>query len=234
MKEIGRKELTKYIFSFTLGDGWMTKRNKNANYGLHQLSIHKDYIEWQANILETLTSVNWRDIPAYINIQGAKAKASIRIETKTHPFYTTLYERIYTERKIKQISPHDLKLLDWETLAILYQDDGYIEVSPRITQENYVRIRIATDNFTYGDVVLLQRAIYEYTNIPFDIQRRKFKETYGYRLQARKDYAKRFIEGITPYVKPSYEYKLDIHTQTSKYFRMDTSTKVDGDMIYST
>jgi hypothetical protein len=233
MNDISRKELTKYVWAFTLGDGWLTINtgSRNAHYGLHQIATHKDYIDWQSDILSELTAVRYREKPAYINSQGANAKPSIRIETMNHPFYTTLYERIYTPVRVKQISPHDLKLLDWECLAILYQDDGYIEVSDRVTMENYVRVRIATDNYSYGDIVLLQKAIYEKTNIPFDIQRRKLATTYGYRLQARKEYARRFIDGITPYVKLSFAYKLDTDTITTKYVRKNTPSEIEGDEI---
>lgn len=228
-----KKVLVKYVSAFLLGDGWLQKQvdnNKNARYGLHQLAIHKDYIDWQASILENLTRVTYRYKDAYINSQ----EASIRIWTMAHPFYTTLYERIYTQNRVKSINPHDLKLLDWETLAILYQDDGYIEVSPRLTTGNYVRVRIATDNYTYGDLVLLQKAIFEKTKLPFDIRLRKLKNTNGYRLQLTKDYAKRFLEGIGPYVKDSYQYKLDIDTQTTKYHRMNDSSEQEDDEIVST
>lgn len=213
---INRKELTKYVSAFVLGDGHLalSTGSKNAHYVLHQKEIHSDYVLWQADILESLTKIRVRYKDAYITSQGAQAKPTIRIETMNHPFYTTLHQRWYAG-KIKQISPHDLKLLDWEMLAILYQDDGYIEISPRQTKNNYVRIRIATDCFTYGDLYLLTKAIKEKINIGFDIVARKLQHRTGYRLQTTKDMARRFIEGITPYIKPSYLYKIDVDTYTT-------------------
>lgn len=213
---INRKELTKYVSAFILGDGHLalSTGSRNAHYVLHQKAIHTDYVLWQADILETLTKIRVRYKDAYTNSQGAQAKPSIRIETMNHPFYTTLHQRWYNHR-IKQISFHDLKLLDWEMLAIFYQDDGYIEVSERQTKSNYVRVRIATDCYTYGDLYLLTKAIKEKTNIGFDIVGRKLQHRQGYRLQTTKDMARRFIEGITPYVKESYRYKIDVETCTT-------------------
>jgi hypothetical protein len=213
-----RKDLTRFVWGFTLGDGWLvvSTGSKNAHYGLHQIAIHKDYVNWQAEVLETLTKVRTREKEEYINSQGANAKPSIRIETMNHPFYTTLYERVYTNLKVKQISPHDLKLLDWQNLACLYQDDGYIEVSANKYAENYVRVRIATDNYSFADVNLLQKAIFEKYKITFNVIKRKLKYTYGYRLEAKKDNAKRFLEGVEPYMFPSFHYKLDVDKVTVK------------------
>lgn len=214
-----KKQLVKYIWSFTLGDGWMVKPHTggNASYGLSQAAIHKDYVDWQVSILENLTSVHYRYVDAFVDNRGVNNQAQIRITSKVHPFYTTLYERIYTPLKVKSISVHDLKLLDWETLAILYMDDGYIERTERKTTKNYIRIRIATENYSHADVLLLQKAIYEKTSIPFNLHKRKMKDTYGWRLETVGDKARYFVDNVSKYILPSFEYKLDTEKQSNDY-----------------
>lgn len=233
-----RKILTKYIAAFLLGDGCVhiPYRHTNAAYALGQIKIHEDYVMWQADILSNLTSVNIHYKPAYIQSQGAQAKESLYLHTGVLPFFTTIRERFYIQGR-KTISPHDLKLFDWETAAIWYMDDGYIEVQDRLTKEKYVRVRICTDCFSYGDVVLLQKVIYEKLGIAFSIRRRKLKSSYGYRLEARTDNAKRFLDGVSKYTHPSFQYKIDytLVTTQPKYVRIGSEEQLlsnkDDEMI---
>lgn len=208
---LSRKDLTKYVSAFLLGDGsLLNQKNKphhktNAHYVLWQIAEHKDYVLWQADILSQLTRLRVYEKDAYVNSQGANAKPSMSVQTMSLPFYTTIYNRWYKDGR-KIISAHDLKLLDWEVAAILYQDDGYIEQTG-----NYVRIRICTDCYTYGDVCLLRRALKEKLDIGFDIIERKNPSGIMYRLQSTKDMAKRFLDGVAPYMQPSFQYKLYSH-----------------------
>jgi len=235
IKITDKKILVKYVNAFLLGDGWLSRRNNNescnACYGLRQIAQHKDYIDWQANILENLTSVHYYNRDAFIDPRGVNNQAQICITSKAHPFYTTMYERVYTSQRIKSISYHDLKLLDWETLAILYQDDGYIQVIPGIKVDKKVDVYICTENYTYGDLTLLQSAIFEKVGIPFTFKKRKLKDNYGYRLVIRGEKALRFLDGISKYVKPSYEYKIDASNFTGKYRTIDSIVNMDDEIV---
>jgi hypothetical protein len=202
---IDPKVLTKYVFAFLLGDGMLSKQertNENYHYRVHQIIDHVDYVEWQANILSSLTKVRLYHIH-YPDPRGWNTKAQISLRTNQTPFYTTLRERIYLNG-IKRISPHDLKLLDAEALAIWYMDDGYIN-----KEGNLFRVKLCTENYTFGDISLVQKVIYETTGISFSLQMRKLKNGYGHRLCASKDHAKRFIELVEPYILPSFLYKVD-------------------------
>jgi hypothetical protein len=212
IKIADKKELVKYVWSFTLGDGCLFRRNdnpgRNAIYILNQIQEHRDYVEWQASILENLTSIKYYEQDAFIDKRGVNNRPQIRITSKAHPFYTTLYERIYLNR-IKTISPHDLKLLDWESLAILFMDDGYIQTQETQKLGRRTRAFLCTENYTYGDLVLLQKAIYEKTNLPFNFKKRKLKDGYGHRLVLSPKFFDEFIKGVESYIFPSFQYKLD-------------------------
>lgn len=220
-----RKDLTAYVWAFTLGDGALSslkpysrnieetnigrkRTGINSHYYLKQLSVHKDYVDWQASILERLTQVTIRANKAYVDNRGYSIKEQLELTTRSHPFYTTLRERIYYNG-LKAISPHDLKLLDWETAAIFYMDDGWLDTKETKTKGLYIRASIASHSFTYGDNTLLRDAFAEKLGVHFDTKRHKQKSgEYKWFLQTSKDNAKRFLEGITPYIKPSFEYKL--------------------------
>jgi len=233
IKITDKKELVKYIAAFTLGDGCLFRRNnnpgRNANYILNQISIHKDYVDWQASILENVTSIKYYYKAAFIDNRGVNNQAQIRITTKVHPLFTTLYERIYTSNRVKAISPHDLKLLDWESLAILYMDDGYIQVIPGKRVEKKISVHICTENYTYGDLWLLQKAIYEKTELPFNFKKRKLKDNYGYRLEMVGDKAERFIDGVAKYIQPSFMYKINTSDFTGKDRTIDSL--VDDEIV---
>ena len=220
------KDFTKKIWAFTLGDGGLSPTNtfnpvkvrklqnpwfdrkKNSLYYLKQIEEHKDYIDFQANFLEQLTSVTITNQPAYVDKRGYLCKGQYTLRTKTHPKYTTMRNRIYLNN-YKCISEHDLHLLDWECMAYFYMDDGWLEIQERLTTETYVRASIASHNYTYGDQLMLKQAIKEKLGIEFNIRKHLQKSgEYKYFLQAKKDHAKRFLDGISTYILPSFEYKL--------------------------
>lgn len=204
-----KKELTKYIWSFVLGDGCLTvsesknRPNNNINYKFDcgQLAIHEDYILWRADILSNITGVYLQERQFKIgNLQ-------IRTTTNRHPFFTTLRQRMYLNGT-KLIDPHDLKLLDWETLAILYQDDGCLSHK----SYNSYNLTISSEAYTYGDNILLQRAIKDKVDILFSVQKISVNGNTKYRLALQnQEGQKKFIDGIRPYIKESFNYKINPH-----------------------
>ena len=216
------REIFKLIWSFTIGDGHLStlkdyvkdgviiqKRN-NSKYNLKQKDGHKDYIDYQANILSELTRVNVNLYEGYTCKQGYTRCKQWNLNTLTHPKYTTLRHRIYQDNR-KTFTMHDLKQLDALSLAHLYMDDGFTEIQPRKTKEDYVRIGIATHSYTQGDNLLLRKAISEKFGIEFNVHIHRQSKNNGiyYYLRASKDHAHRFLDLIAPHVLKSYQYKLE-------------------------
>lgn len=212
------KVLTKYVSAMLLGDGCLSfsnERSANARYSLTQIADHYDYVEWQADILSNLTNVTvWRK-ESWIDSIGTKRKTTNYLKTQSVPFFTTIRNRNYIEGK-KVVSHHDIKLFDWECLAIWYMDDGNLEVKKQVKQD-YVRITLCTNSFSYGDCLLLRTMLKDKFDIGFDVSTMKAKSgAIQYTLRTSKEYAKRFIQGVTPYVKPSFYYKLKYDIRTNE------------------
>lgn len=227
-----RKLLTKYVAAFLLGDGKLYKKPEkgtrksngtNAMYGLSQLAEHEDYVLWQAGILSNITSVNIFEYPEMIQSQGALAKRNYKLATKTHPFFTTLYQRTYICGK-KTVSPHDLKLMDWETVAIWYMDDGYFH---KASDTSY----FCTDCYSFGDVLLLQKVLYERLGIMTGLAKRKLKDSYGYRIRVSRKSLDMFLTNIKPYIFPSFEYKLSSRMNDSS--EQYVTEQEDDEIVWS-
>ena len=216
-----RKVLTKYAWIFSLGDGCLmsgfskNRPNKNVNafFGCGQLADNEDYILWRADILSNITSV-------YLQCKSKDRRPQIDTITGHHPFFTTLRSRMYLNGH-KVVDPHDLKLLDWEALAILYQDDGCLSKKPK--GNNCYTLSLSTESFSYGEQVMLQRAIKDKTDILFRIGSIRTKGGLHYILVISKyDSIVKFLDGVKPFIKPSFEYKLLSGVQYPFYSRQKT------------
>lgn len=212
-----KKDLIKIVHASILGDGFFYKVDQdndkaNTHYMLKQSADHKDYVEKMAGVLEDLTRVRVDVVDAYIDNRGFVCKEQLVLKTMRHPTYKKMYNRLYSHvdnTHVKRLDPHYLKLIDWETIAILYMDDGWIEVDERKTKESYVRAGIATHAFSYFENIVLRDLLAEQFGIHCEVTHHKMRSgKICYYLRFKKDNAKRLIEGVTPFVVPSYEYKL--------------------------
>lgn len=203
------KEQVKIVSAMLLGDGclYIARNYRNAKYSLSQLSTHRDYVEWQADYLSSITKVHLR-IHAANNKDGFNHKEQLRLETRSHPFYTTLRQRWYINNR-KVVSIHDAQLLDWQCLAIWYMDDGFRLTGKNSNPRTAGDMSLCTDNFSFADVSLLQKILYTNLGLPFNIRKRKnrFGE-YIYRLTLTRKNVPKMIEGIEKYVFPSFYYKI--------------------------
>lgn len=221
-----KKLLTKYISAFMLGDGSLRIFNnggKNAAYSFSQVDKHKEYVEFQESILSHITGVTVRHYDPSCK-DGINRQGYYRLESKCHPFLTSIYERWYSNGR-KTISLHDLKQFDWETAAIWYMDDGYILNSPFPSHNG--NVFLCTDCFSEAEVTMLQKIIFKSLGVSFDIIKRGHRKdgTRIYRLRAKHGtQATKFLEGVAPFIFESFKYKL----------RTENPTEVGGDIVCST
>jgi hypothetical protein len=227
------KELTKYVSTFLLGDSsiFIDKRDwdkgGNATFECCQIEEHADYLNWMKSVLESITSVTITPKPSHKEYRTfpngivSKVKPQLRLRTARHPFFNTFRERMYGTGK-KAIDPHYLKLLDWESMAIWYMDDGYISnyMSKKVYPQD--RLGLCTNGFTYGDNWLLKKEIKDIFDIEFNVQGCKQNGHLNYRLILRPRDVPKFIDNISKYVLPSFNYKLEqTHTGCSINKTMD-------------
>ncbi len=193
-----KKELIKYISAFVMGDGGVYYSGNNCRFVANQIIKHKDYIDWRADILRELTDV--KVIPAIWDRRSDR-QPILSTMTLSHPVYTQVRERLYFN-KYKSVDPHYLKLLDWEMLAILYQDDGSCEKDARCDATPSAKLN--TKRLSYGDSLLLKEALKTRLGLEWNIHR----HYHMYFLTLRsKDYLK-FKESVQDFIKPSFQYKL--------------------------
>lgn len=208
-----KKELTKYIWAYSLGDGSLLyfphkdrpNEKINACFTCNQLKIHEDYIVRRADILSNITSLSIQNKPSSPDM--------LTTQSNRHPKFSEMRQRIYLNG-VKIVEPHYLKLLDWETLAILHQDDGCLSIKDK--DRNYFIVTLSTQSFSYGDNILLQRAIKDKTDILFSVTSIRSKTgNLQYRLMLQKqDEIDKFLFGIGKYISPSFEYKVNKNFRT--------------------
>ena len=206
---MNKKEFLKYAVAFCYGDGGVYMHGNNARFEANVTEDHKDYVDWRVGILETLTAVNtytiYRKNPNHKNLT--------KTYTRTHPTYTKIRHRLYNANH-KVLDPHYLKLMDWETLAIWYMDDGclgkvhynsrkngdYLGFTPRVT--------LATHCFSYAENIFLKELFKKTFNLEFNVIKATGRQTQYWQLALRsKDY-KAFESGVCQFILPSFGYKL--------------------------
>lgn len=216
-----KKQLVKLASYFTMGDGGVYYRGKECNFIMNMRTVNKDYIDWVAATLSDVTSVTVKSVPDY-NTDGYTRQPLTRLETRNHPFFTTLRERIYTGT-YKGIDPHALKLLDFEALAILYMCDGSLYIDKPNPKKGLVNhsysVNLNMKRLSYGDQFILKKALKDILDLEWNINRHN---QYFYLRLRCKDLDK-FMNGISPYMMPSFSYKL--------LNRTENPTQVGGDIV---
>jgi hypothetical protein len=213
VETMDKKEEVKYIVAFTYGDGYIGYHGTECRFEANNIIDNLDYINWRKSILENFTKVTTYEI----NDKRQNRKTIVKTVTRTNPIYTKVHSRMYLLGK-KVIDPHYLTLLDWETLAIWYMDDGNLRLVKQDYKDShyeYAVPNIATNCFSYGDNLLIKEAIKEKLGIEFNINKHSInsngEQTYILSLQ-RKSFPK-FLDGIYNYIFPSFQYKINPYVE---------------------
>lgn len=199
------KYVTKIVAASLLGDGSVgipPDGSINAKYRQPKTVDHMDYVDWLASVLEEITPTNrytWQ--PKQYN-----AKEQVMLQSRCHPFFTRFRERMYPNGH-KVVDPHYLTLLDWEFMAIWYQEDGS-SVRNKTKSGTYIRPILCTDCFAYGEQHLLRQAIADKLGVDFNVKSYRTNGSQKYRLHLRASDTEKFMEGIEPFVLPSFSYKV--------------------------
>jgi hypothetical protein len=204
MKIEDKKQLTKLISYMIMGDGGVYNytKNGNASFIMNMVEKNEDYVLYCKSILENITSCKIAKVQKEGNRQP-----QLRLSTMAHPFFNTMRERIYVEN-YKSIDHHALKLLDYEALAFLYMSDGSLGkyLRPEIGMRNpSCKITLNLKRLSYGDLFILKKALKDYLDLEWNI----LKHGKYFYLSLRMKDVRKFIEGITPYILPSFLYKID-------------------------
>ena len=201
----------KYIVAFLYGDGYIGKHGKECRFQANNIIDNLDYITWRKEILENITPVTLTT-----NKDGRPNRREIvKTFTRTHPIYSRVHERMYLQGK-KVIDPHYLKLLDWETLAIWYMDDGCLGIVKQDYKESHYECPVpslATHCFSYAENLLIKQTIKEKLGIEFNIHKAGVnkEDEMMYQLVLRRSSFDTFHSGIEKFITPSFLYKINPH-----------------------
>lgn len=195
------KYITKIVAASLLGDGSVgvpPDGSKNAKYRQPKTVDHTDYVDWLAERLESVTPTNRYEWQPKLG----NAKRQVMLQSRTHPFYTAFRNRMYPNGN-KVVDPHYLTLIDWEFMAVWFQEDG-----STVVDRDYVRPIICTDCFSYGDNHLLRKAVGERLGIDLNVASYRARGKQMWRLRVRPSDINKFMDGIEPFVVKSFSYKI--------------------------
>lgn len=207
-------QLSKFVSWSVAGDGYVgySTNNRNAHYVIQRSPEHKDYIEVVANKFVGLQDCNVR-VDEYTRKDNGKTVLDLR--TSSHPLFSRIRDRQYIQNH-RVIDPHQLTLLDWETAAFLYMDDG----SLCFNNKGSMIVRLSTCAYSYGDHELLRKAFIVRLGVIWNINR----NGNTWQLNLAKQSRDIWFENITPFIVDSYKYKLPEFSQKE-------TSRPDGDLV---
>lgn len=215
-----KKELYKLVSFLTMGDGgvYRNKRGKEYYFAMVQAEDHLDFVNLAKSILDNVIPANIRYIDRSKDTD-ANRKNQYKIVTGVHPVFTHMRDHIYIDN-YKSISPHYLKLLDWESLSLLYMSDGSLGIDKRYKNLHY-RVSLNLKRLSYGDQILLKRALEEKDMGIWNVNK---SNKYFY-LTLKAKFTDMFFDNIAQYIVPTFQYKL------RPDYRTDNSLKNKDDDI---
>lgn len=202
---INKKDISKRLYYYSTFDGYLDNRGPghNSRLSVTMVEENSDYILSVADALDLagIGFMMWH--PALNQHDGANRRQQYRVQSKAHPTLTKIRDQIYIDRT-KVISPHMLTLMDAEALAIVFMADGSRK---RIQLANSVTslYRIHTNGFSYGDNLLLAKAIKEKTGVCFDVEKQMGKY---WGLTLSRHFNKLFEEVVREFILKSFSYKI--------------------------
>lgn len=198
-----KKQLTKLLSFMSTFDGGLYRRGSaNAQFIMNMKSANLDYCEWVATTVRNVTGCSIRDRKDY-NTDGFNRQPQVRVESSTHPFLTTLWDRIYIDNH-KVIDLHMLELLDAEALAIIFMADGGSNLDLR-NPNPHCTVSLNTKGFSEADNLALSKAIYEKLGVRTTVRKHG---KYRYLGVKTADIVK-FAQLVLPNMQPSFMFKFE-------------------------
>lgn len=214
VETVNKQSEYKYYYAFSFGDGCLEKIDgqKNSRLRIEHVSRNIDFCEYKKSILEQLTSVS---LTTYYRPE--KDQEFTRIITARHPVFTKLRERLYLNG-VKTIDPHIEAFLDWEFLAIVYQDDGTLSFN----QNGYPQVYLCTENFTWAEQKMFRDWLAKKFNLHFEVVKKSGGKVNQFRLRLKGPQIPYFFENIKPFIVPSMLYKIRAFEQEAPEKDEDT------------
>lgn len=192
-----KRQVYEALYWIVLGDGYLARWNsshKNCFLNVSHKQEQREYLIWKAAILSR-ANIGWNVGTSDRSLEGKGIM--VYLNSKCHPLFRQIADRIYVPIGRKSLDTHALALLDKIGLAILYQDDGTYNKSK-------YSIRITKTSFSSVEMEAIVKVVVEKFGIIFRLQR----HAGGYDLGLRYSDKDKFFDLIEPYVVPTMRYKL--------------------------
>lgn len=198
------KDLNKRLYSYAMFDGCLQYFGGSVNACLvvNMLEKHRDYLEKVILTLEEVPVGYKLTEPKIYTADGFNREQQLRLQSKNHPKFTKIAERIYLEGR-KVIDPHMLTMMDEEMLAIAFMADGsrYQDKRWANSKPSY---RLHLNNLSYGDLMLIKKSLKD----TFGLEINTRKKGNRYDLAVPNAFSELFEEIVSDHVLPSFQYKL--------------------------
>jgi hypothetical protein len=198
------KDLNKRLYAYSMFDGHLMIPSKSIHACLviNMLQKNEDYIDTVIQSLEEVPVGYKKSFPEIYTKDGYNRQQQIRLQSYNHPIFTKIKNRIYIEGR-KVIDPHMLKFMDEEFLAIMFMADGNRHVDKRWENARPI-YRLHLNNLSYGDLMLVKKSLKETFGLESNIRKKGNKFDLGIPTV----YSELFEEIVTPFILPSFQYKI--------------------------
>ena len=202
------------VIGMILGDGHLMKQyaNENSKLMIHQSLKQEEYLKWKRDLLNYLTESN-------IHSTSSGLHNGLQLQTRRHPFYSTLRERMYIDGR-KTVDEHILKSISVLGLAIWYQDDGCLCKGGRWKSD--YSVQLYTNSFSKPEVDLIQYWLKKRFDIDFTVYKTydKRRDKSYFFLSLRNTEKDRkidvFFSLVKNFIHPSMKYKLGTYESNLK------------------
>lgn len=200
-----KKDLIKRLYSYSMFDGHLAFFGNSVNAALvvNMLEENQDYIEQVIKSVEEIPLSYQLTKPKIYTKDGFNRKQQLRLQTRNHPVFTKIRERIYINTH-KTFDPHMAAMFDEEMLAIAFMADGSCYLDKR-WENAKPSFRLHLNSWTYGDLMLFKKCCKD----SFELEINTRKKGNRYDLAVPTNYSKLFVEIVEPYILPSFQYKLE-------------------------
>ena len=196
------------ILGSILGDGYMSPNRHpqnthlilNSELRITQGKVQEDYVRYKKKLLEKegiRCHLLFLDNRPVHRINGIEVKENGTYQLKTQRNVSFNFYRDLFYRPNKRLNRYMFKL-NALGLAIWFMDDGH---------KNGRGFKLATDGFTWAEVIFLQKVMKHNFDLDTTIQKTRLGNP---SLYIRVSCRNKFIKLISPYICESMKYKLEL------------------------
>ncbi|MBU2007472.1 MAG: hypothetical protein KKF08_19045 [Gammaproteobacteria bacterium] len=184
-----KQEFRSAVIGIIMSDGYLSAPKKNAQ--LITGSINSELADFYVDILSWLTKTR-----KYQRQSNRSNNTFYRVETRSHPLYTSLWEKFYQGKPLRKTYHPFMKYMDAFGLYLLLLGDG---------SKNGNQIRLHFEGFSRAENMAFQSCFKK----RFDLQAHIHRSRQYYNLSFTGENRNKLYYIVEPYLNmvPSMKYK---------------------------